>query len=106
VYAKSLSKLRGTNFKAFILIFLITFSIFVFTSDGHRFTFDEALAQDQSIRIATLEPHPNYVQGESRIFFGDYVTGLNFVWCPYDTAISFSFFNYNTSLFQCIDDCA
>ena len=32
VYAKSLSKLRGTNFKAFILIFLITFSIFVFTS--------------------------------------------------------------------------
>ena len=69
VYAKSLSKLRGTNFKAFILIFLITFSIFVFTSDGHRYTFDEGLAQDQSIRIATLEPHPDYVQGESRIFF-------------------------------------
>ena len=69
VYAKSLSKLRGTNFKAFILIFLITFSIFVFTSDGHRYTFDEALAQDQAIRIATMEPHPNYVQGESRLFF-------------------------------------
>ena len=51
------------------MIFLITFSIFVFTSDGHRYTFDEALSQEQSIRIATLEPHPNYVQGESRPFF-------------------------------------
>ena len=48
---------------------MICFSVFVFTNDGHRYTFDEALAQDQSIRIATLEPHPNYVQGESRIFF-------------------------------------
>ena len=69
VYAKSLNRLRSTNSKAFILIFLITFSIFVFTSDAHRYTFDEALAQDQAIRIATLEPHPDYVQGESRIFF-------------------------------------
>ena len=51
------------------MIFLITFSVFVFTSDGHRYTFDEALSQEQSIRIATLEPHENYVQGESRPFF-------------------------------------
>ena len=51
------------------MIFLITFSVFVFTSDGHRYTFDEALSQEQSIRIATLEPHQNYVQGESRPFF-------------------------------------
>ena len=48
---------------------MICFSVFVFTSDGHRYTFDEALSQDQPLRIATLEPHPNYVQGESRIFF-------------------------------------
>jgi len=48
---------------------MICFSVFVFTSDGHRYTFDEALSQDQSLRIATLEPHPNYIQGESRIFF-------------------------------------
>ena len=69
MYSKSLNRLRNTNSKAFILIFLITFSVFVFTSDGHRYTFDEAIAQDQSIRIATLQPHPNYVQGESRLFF-------------------------------------
>ena len=48
---------------------MITFSVFVFTNDGHRYTFDEAVAQDLSVRIATLEPHPKYVQGESRMFF-------------------------------------
>ena len=69
VYVKSLNRLRCINSKVFILIFLITFSIFVFTSDGHRYTFDEGIAQDQAIRIATMEPHPDYIQGESRIFF-------------------------------------
>ena len=64
----SLNRL-SVNMKTFFMIFLITFSIFVFTNDGHRYTFDEALAQDQSIRIATLQPHPDYVQGESRPFF-------------------------------------
>ena len=51
------------------MIFLITFSVFVFTSDGHRYTFDESLSQEQGLRMATLEPHPDYVQGESRPFF-------------------------------------
>ncbi|KFM20083.1 Alg9-like mannosyltransferase protein [Marine Group I thaumarchaeote SCGC AAA799-P11] len=57
------------NRRCFLLVFLISFSVFVFSSDGHRYTFDEGIAQDQSIRIATMQPHPNYVQGESRIFF-------------------------------------
>ena len=69
MYVKSLNRLKRINSKVFILIFLITFSIFVFTSDGHRYTFDEGIAQDQAIRIATMEPHPDYIQGESRIFF-------------------------------------
>ena len=69
MYVKSLNRLKRINSKVFILIFLITFSIFVFTSDGHRYTFDEGLAQDQAIRIATMEPHPDYIQGESRLFF-------------------------------------
>ena len=68
MYAVSATRLSN-NSKSFILIFLICFSVFVFTNDGHRYTFDEAIAQDQSIRIATLKPHPDYVQGESRIFF-------------------------------------
>ena len=59
----------SVNTKAFFMIFLITFSVFVFTSDGHRYTFDESLSQEQSLRMATLEPHPDYVQGESRPFF-------------------------------------
>ena len=59
----------SVNMKTFFMIFMITFSVFVFTNDAHRYTFDEALAQEQSFRIATLEPHPKYVQGESRPFF-------------------------------------
>ena len=59
----------NTHLRYFLLIFIICFSVFVFTNDGHRYTFDEAITQDQSIRIATLEPHPDYVQGESRQFF-------------------------------------
>ena len=44
----------SVNMKTFFMIFMITFSVFVFTNDAHRYTFDEALAQEQSFRIATL----------------------------------------------------
>ena len=69
MYVESLNRLRTIDSKIVILTFLITFSIFVFTSDGHRFTFDESIAQEQANRIATFEPDPNYKPGESRIFF-------------------------------------
>ena len=52
-----------------ILIFIICFTVFVFTNDGHRYTFDEDLAYQQSYRIATWADDPSYVQGESRLFF-------------------------------------
>ena len=69
MYVESLSRLRTIDSKIVILTFLITLSIFVFTRDGHRFTFDESIAQEQANRIATFEPDPNYKPGESRIFF-------------------------------------
>ena len=57
------------NLKFLLILFSLFFVIFVFTSDGHRFTFDEDVAAQQSKRIATLSPDPSYVQGESRLFF-------------------------------------
>jgi len=57
------------NRKIFLFIFVISFSIFVFTNDGHRYTFDEDVAHQQSYRIATWEDDPAYIQGESRMFF-------------------------------------
>ena len=57
------------NLKLCLILFSLFFAIFLFTSDGHRFTFDEDLASQQSKRIATFSPDPSYVQGESRAFF-------------------------------------
>ena len=57
------------NLKFLLILFSLFFVIFVFTSDGHRFTFDEDVAAQQSKRIATLSPDPTYVEGESRLFF-------------------------------------
>lgn len=55
--------------KLFLLIFTISFVIFVFTSDAHRYTLDEAIAQEQSKRIVTQQPHPDYVEDESHLYF-------------------------------------
>ena len=60
---------NSNNLKFLLILFSLFFVIFVFTSDGHRFTFDEDVAAQQSKRIATLSPDPSYVDGESRVFF-------------------------------------
>tara|TARA_B110000438_G_scaffold4359_1_gene4382 strand:+ start:3642 stop:5216 length:1575 start_codon:yes stop_codon:yes gene_type:complete len=52
-----------------LIIFSLFFVIFLFTSDGHRYTFDEDVAAQQSKRMATLSPDPSYIQDESRMFF-------------------------------------
>jgi hypothetical protein len=57
------------NGSYFILIIIITGIFFIFSNDGHRSTFDEDLANQEALRLVTLQPHPNYVQGESRLFF-------------------------------------
>ena len=65
----SLKVKSSKNLKLCLILFSLFFTIFLFTSDGHRFTFDEDLASQQSKRIATFSPDPSYVQGESRAFF-------------------------------------
>jgi len=55
--------------KIFFLISGIVFIVFLFTSDGHRFTMDEDLGAQMALGMVTLEPHPDYVQGESKNFF-------------------------------------
>ena len=57
------------NKKLFLSIFFIVFTIFLFTSDGHRYSGDEDWQNLQAIRMVTLEPHPLYIDGESRIRF-------------------------------------
>ena len=49
--------------KIFFLIFGIVFIVFLFTSDGHRYTMDEDLGAQMALGMVTLEPHPDYVQG-------------------------------------------
>lgn len=58
-----------TNKKIFLLIFFISFTIYVFTNDGHRFTIDEGIAHDQTQKLISQEPHPDFILGESRIYF-------------------------------------
>ena len=59
--------------KIFFLIFGIVFIVFVFTSDGHRYTMDEDMGAQMALGMTTLEPHPDFVEGgteqESKIFF-------------------------------------
>ena len=51
--------------KLVLLIFTIAFTVFLFSSDGHRYSPDEDWAHLQTIRMVTLEPHPLYVDGVS-----------------------------------------
>ena len=51
--------------KIFLVIFFIVFSIYVFTSDGHRSTSDEDYLQQQAWRIVLQEPDPAFIPGES-----------------------------------------
>jgi hypothetical protein len=55
--------------KIFLTIICLSFFTFLLTSDGHRYTFDEDVAQQQSLWIATLTPHPDFIPGESRMMF-------------------------------------
>ena len=59
--------------KIFFLIFGIVFIVFLFTSDGHRYTMDEDMGAQMALGMVTLEPHPDFVEGgteqESKPFF-------------------------------------
>jgi len=59
--------------KIFFLIFGIVFIVFLFTSDGHRYTMDEDMGAQMALGMVTLEPHPDFVEGgteqESKFFF-------------------------------------
>ncbi|SVD43120.1 uncharacterized protein METZ01_LOCUS395974, partial [marine metagenome] len=59
-------KKLGINKKIFLSIFFIFLTIFVFSSDAHRYSGDEDWQNLQALRIVTLEPHPLYVDGESK----------------------------------------
>ena len=50
-------------------MFGIVFIVFLFTSDGHRYTIDEWHPQQMAFRMITLEPDPAYIQGESKMQF-------------------------------------
>jgi len=60
---------RSRNIKIFLLLFSICFIVYVFTSDGHRYTIDEDAAEQQAMWLATLTPHSDYIEGESAVYF-------------------------------------
>ena len=53
--------------RLFLTIVCLSFFIFFLTSDGHRFTFDEDVTQQQSLWIATMTPDPRFIPGEFKI---------------------------------------
>ncbi len=57
------------NKKVFLVITILFFSIFTFTSDAHRSTSDEEFLQQQALRIVLQTPDPDFVLGESGSFF-------------------------------------
>ena len=57
------------NIKIFLVIAILFFSIYTFTSDGHRATSDEEFVQQQALRIVLQEPDPEFVLGESGNLF-------------------------------------
>jgi hypothetical protein len=59
----------SVNRKITILVFLIFFTVYVFTSDAHRYTFDEDASAQQSLWLTTFTPDPSFVLGESRTYF-------------------------------------
>lgn len=61
-------KLSSQN-KITLLVFFIFFSVYLFTSDAHRYTFDEDATAQQSLWLATLTPHPDFILGESKTYF-------------------------------------
>ena len=64
-----LVQLPNYNKWYFILLVCLTFSVFLFTSDGHRYSFDEDVIQQQALWIATMTPHDDFILGESRALF-------------------------------------
>jgi len=58
-----------SNKKLFLLILALSFTVFLFTSDGHRYTIDEDIAAEQTLVLVTQEPNPLFVKGESYFQF-------------------------------------
>ena len=56
----------NTEKKIALTLFCIFFVVYVFTSDGHRHTFDEEVTLRQATWLSTLTPHPDYIPGVSR----------------------------------------
>ena len=57
------------NTKIFLVIAILFFSIYTFTSDAHRASSDEDFVQQQALRIVLQEPDPEFVLGESGNLF-------------------------------------
>lgn len=51
------------------MLFGITFTVFIFTNDAHRYSIDEDIPQQLAIHILTGKPDPQFVQGQSKMEF-------------------------------------
>lgn len=55
--------------RIFLVILAISFTVYLFSNDGHRYSIDEDISQRQAIWLVNQEPHPDFIPGESRALF-------------------------------------
>lgn len=61
--------LKNIEYRIFVLLFIITLSIFAFTAHGHRYTPDEYLTFNQADTILSQKPDPAFISGQSKSTF-------------------------------------
>lgn len=57
------------NQKIFLLIFAITFTVFIFTTSAHRYSPDEHTALELTTHLITQQPDPEFVAGQTQMGF-------------------------------------
>ena len=62
-------KILNSDNKIFLIIFTIAIWTFLFTSDAHRYTFDEDVNYQQTKRFIFQEHNPLYIDGKTRALF-------------------------------------
>lgn len=55
--------------KLFLLIFMMTFVVFIFTTNAHRYAIDDDIAQQMTIHLVTQKPDPDFIAGKSQMQF-------------------------------------
>ena len=87
-------KQNNSDRQLFLLIFSLAMIIFIFTNDGHRYTWDEDIVQRQSAKFVEFIPDPRYEQGTSRIWFDMGIDNTHLPICRFELLCSGAFIGH------------